>query len=437
MRTDSRKVLAALALFLAGATVRAAPQDASKENAGISGDAVRLTVEVSWGIPQQVDELAGGSNRGDVAGSKPEYALELSQGRVVEAVAWPAAEPASSGGAAIATRAPAMRPGIGGSWRLGTEPSGQIRARLEVPLNASLLFRRGDQTVSIPVAAVLERPQRTPAQAPLAVNVERLGWDSLAIDLSGSASDGIVAPAADVPVVVAYNVLWPDCADVNVHATAVLRSTKGGDVLWRDEQNLSIPTNRREPAAQTWTVRAPRAEGTYELEVRATWDAAGVRDSSRLGRLIRAENPRPCRPRRPAGWSSASSIPSRDRPDGPVVLLGVMDMPVKPKWTRSIWLDCEVIGCWRQVDHRLRRVRPSWAIPSVALVESSRREMLRGWIKRSGTEAAKFDPADKSGLAWSAVGLKVAHPERPHRLSLKVKGGEPACARCRLDRARR
>lgn len=45
---------------------------------------------------------------------------------------------------------------------------------------------------------------------------------------------------------------------------------------------------------------------------------------------------------------------------------------------------------------------------------------------RSGAEAAKLDPADSSGLAWSAVGLKVTHPERPHRLTLKVKGGEPS-----------
>ena len=44
----------------------------------------------------------------------------------------------------------------------------------------------------------------------------------------------------------------------------------------------------------------------------------------------------------------------------------------------------------------------------------------------TGTEAAKLDPADATGLAWSAVGLKVTHPERPHRLTLKVKGGEPA-----------
>ena len=113
-----------------------------------------------------------------------------------------------------------------------------------------MIIRCGDQTVSIPVAAVLERPQHTPAAAPLNVTVERLGWDSLAIDLGDSAGDGLAAPGTDVPVVVAYNILWPDCAEVNVHATAVLRSAKGGDVLWRDEQSLTVPTNRRDPAAR-------------------------------------------------------------------------------------------------------------------------------------------------------------------------------------------
>ena len=45
---------------------------------------------------------------------------------------------------------------------------------------------------------------------------------------------------------------------------------------------------------------------------------------------------------------------------------------------------------------------------------------------RTGAEASKLDAADASGLAWSAMGLKVAHPDRPHRLTLKVRGGEPA-----------
>ena len=65
-------------------------------------------------------------------------------------------------------------------------------------------------------------------------------------------------------------------------------------------------------------------------------------------------------------------------------------------------------------------------MPAEALIEPSGRVRLRGWFLRTGAEAAKLDPADGSGLAWSAVGLKVAHPDRPHRLTLKVKEGEPA-----------
>jgi hypothetical protein len=60
------------------------------------------------------------------------------------------------------------------------------------------------------------------------------------------------------------------------------------------------------------------------------------------------------------------------------------------------------------------------------LIESSHRDKVRGWIMRAGAEAAKLDPADATGLAWSAMGLKVTHPERPHRLTLKVRGGEPS-----------
>ncbi len=70
--------------------------------------------------------------------------------------------------------------------------------------------------------------------------------------------------------------------------------------------------------------------------------------------------------------------------------------------------------------------RSSWGVPAAALIEPSARGRWRGWFLRTGAEAAKLDPADGSGLAWSAVGLKVAHPNRPHRLTLKVKEGEPA-----------
>ena len=60
------------------------------------------------------------------------------------------------------------------------------------------------------------------------------------------------------------------------------------------------------------------------------------------------------------------------------------------------------------------------------MIEPSRRDRVRGWFTRNGGEAAKLDPADAAGLAWTAVGLKVNHPERPHRLTVKIKGGEPS-----------
>ena len=69
---------------------------------------------------------------------------------------------------------------------------------------------------------------------------------------------------------------------------------------------------------------------------------------------------------------------------------------------------------------------PAWAVPPEAIIEPSRRESLRGWFLRPEAEASRLEPADASGLAWSAVGLKVAHPDRPHRLTLTVKEGEPA-----------
>ena len=48
------------------------------------------------------------------------------------------------------------------------------------------------------------------------------------------------------------------------------------------------------------------------------------------------------------------------------------------------------------------------------------------WIPRTVAEAADLGPADDSGLAWSAVGLHVTHPDRPHRLVVTVTGGDPS-----------
>ena len=43
--------------------------------------------------------------------------------------------------------------------------------------------------------------------------------------------------------------------------------------------------------SRIWSVPAPRGEGTYVLEVRASWEPTGSREGSRLGRLIRRRKP--------------------------------------------------------------------------------------------------------------------------------------------------
>ena len=157
-------------------------------------------------------------------------------------------------------------------------------------MDAKLIVRGGDQVVSVPVAAVLERPQRTPAPAPLTVAVERLAWDSLSVDLGASAGDGIVAPGAEVPVSVGFNILWPEATDVTVRYSAVLRPARGGEVVSRRDGQEVLPTNRLATPVRILGLRAPRSRVRTSLEVQATWEPV-VRDGSRLGRLIRRRKP--------------------------------------------------------------------------------------------------------------------------------------------------
>ena len=211
-------------------------------------------------------------------------ALALTEGRVIEAMAWPA-ERTGEG-----WETQGMGPGSAGIWQLGKGQEGRVRARIEAPMEASLTVRGGDQAVSIPVAAILEGPQRTPASAPLTVAVERLAWDALSVDLGPSAADGIVAPGTDFPVSVGFNILWPESAEMAVRMSATLQSVRGGEVLVRVDQQVTQWTNRRQPDVRITTMRAPRSEGTYVLEIRASWEPL-VRDGSRLSRLIRRRKP--------------------------------------------------------------------------------------------------------------------------------------------------
>jgi hypothetical protein len=420
MRRDWRNVLLPLALFLAGTSVAIARQNQTKMLSGGSPDVVRMTVEVSWGAPRPESGASDATATGEGGESPREFTLEVTNGRLIDLMDWPplTSRPSADGVVASPSNATAVQ----GAWKLGTRSEGRVRARVEAPLDSSLVVRGGAQAIGIPLAAVLERPQRTPPQSRLVVSVERLPWDSIVVDLGESGRDGIVAPGSTVPVSVGYNILWPEANEVSVRTSAVLRPMGGGEVLWRDEPREVIAANVSEPPSRIWSVRAPRAEGTYVLEVRATWEPTAGHEGSRLARLIRRRKP---------GWVTSSAVRR--------VAFTVVDPAAR---VSAIGHDGS--GRDTEVDSvdlsRPRSHRPvatgrspafapgssAWGVPAEALIEPSRRDLVRGWFMRNGGEAAKLDAADAGGLAWTAVGLKVMHPDRPHRLTLKIKAGEPS-----------
>src|SRR5208283_3468139 len=206
MRKGRREVLLVLAVFLAGTIVRAARYEKGKL-AG-SEELVGITVELSWTTPGAEARGAPGAK----AVPAPELTLGVTEGVVTEVVSWPPEASAQD----------AIRPGQSpdGNWHLGPGGAGRVRARLEVTSGADLLVRRGENQVRIPVLAILERSQHTPSQSPMAVAVERLPWDSLMVDLGQGAEDGMVAPSVAVPVVVKYNIVSPESAEVMVRTTA-------------------------------------------------------------------------------------------------------------------------------------------------------------------------------------------------------------------------
>ncbi|WP_406698796.1 hypothetical protein V5E97_07905 [Singulisphaera sp. Ch08] len=356
---------------------------------------MRMTVEVAWKVPPSSPPV-----------ENPGLELELSEGRVIEALAWPAR---TRGG-------PAPR---ANGWRLGNESNGRIRARIEAPLNASLLFRANGQVIRLPVLSILDGPQRLAAQPSVEIAVERLAWDAIAVNLDQG--DGTAAPGATIPVSIGFNVLTPEPTEVALKCSAELIPYRGGAAVWRQELHDVVATNVVAPPGKVWNLTAPPAEGTYILEVRTSWEPLANLESSRLGRWIR-------RRRNPVAATSAVRR---------VALTVVGSQPAK-------W-DAGVVGTAElEVESidlaRLRGERASasgrapvlvpggvaWSVPEAALVEATRRDRLRGWITRAGSETAVLPPSTPAGLAWSALGLKVPNPGRPHRLSVTVTGGHPS-----------
>ena len=420
MRKGRREVLLVLVVFLAGTMVRAARYEKGKP-AG-SEDLVGITVELSW-------TTHGGDARGDPgakAVSAPELTLGMTEGVVTEVVSWP---PESS---ALDT----IRPGqsADGNWQLGPSGAGRVRARLEVSAGADLLVRRGENLVRIPVLAILERPQHTPPQSPLTVSVERLPWDSLIVDLGQGAEDGMVAPLVVVPVVVKYNIIAPETAEVMVQTTAVLRQIGGDEALWRYEEHEQVPANRLDPPPRILPVPAPGVEGSYVLEIHAAWEPAGARDSSgtRLGRLIRRRKASPVANSATRRVVLAVVSPKGGAPQ--TSFAAAVDSPGRETEVDSLDLNriwSARVSAWgRSPVSKPGGTR--WGLPAEAFLDAGRKERererdrLRNLIGRTPAEVSNLGPADDSGLAWSAVGLRVSHPDQPHRLTVTIAGGDPA-----------
>ncbi len=414
MRKESRTVLAIGLLFLTGIGGGAARQDGKPSAAAGKSESVRMTIELSWALAGE--NLAEGLAPAGHSGVE----LELSEGRVIEAIVWP---PGAHGPPRVP---PGWGPSPSGGWRLGLSNAGRVRARIEAPVDAKLIVREGDQVVSVPLTAILDRAQHNPDTAQLRVTVERLAWDALSVRLGESAADGIVEPGSEVPVSVGLNVLWPETTDVAVRYSALIRPAKGEEPVVRQDGQEVLPTNRREVPVRLLNLRAPRAEGTYVVEVQASWEPI-VREGSRLGRLIRRHKPATAATsavRRtalvvvaPRGVARPAEGPARERSrDGSAIAVDSVDLS-RPRVHRLVATGRSPLA---------ETGRSTWDVPAAALIEPSRRDRLRGWFVRNEGESGRLEPANDSGLAWSAVGLQAAHPNRPHRLTLSLKGGEPA-----------
>ena len=304
-----------------------------------------------------------------------------------------------------------------------------MRVRIEAPISSSLILRAGGQAIQFPLALIVEGPQRSPPQTPMPVDisVERVPWDAIAVSLGQG--DGLVAPGAQVPVTLAFNVLTPEPTEISLHGSAELRPSRGGDVLWRQPLEHVIATNDPNPSPITLFVPMPAAEGTYVLEVRGSWEApVAIEANTLFGRMIR---------RGKRGLIGGPTVSVVRRVTLAVLSKDAAPLPSHFDFEPGHNHDQEV----DMIDFtRARGYRPSasgrtpwssasrtaWEIPDEALAEPTRRDRLRGWIARLGPDVAHLAPSNESGVAWSALGLKVSHPGRPHRLTVNLIGGNPS-----------
>jgi len=372
-----------------------------------------MTLDVEWSPPPARPTLDGNF------APKSVVELALTAGWITEATLWPIG---SRDGGLIPSGTIPPRVQGDGSWLVGLAPRGKVRVRIEAPLSSDLMIRIGGQAVRIGLMGLLEGVQKSSTAGPHGVEVvvERLPWDAIQVELG--AEDGTAESASVVPLGLRFNILTPEIAEVALRCSAELRPVLGGEPVWRQDWREVISTNNPSPPPHALNLTMPGPEGTYLLEVRTDWEPLGDPAGTRLGRWVR-------RRRNPTQTTSAT------RRLTVAVVHSRTPAPVPLTKADGSGIEVDAIDLTRSAGHRPsasgRSVgdpngRWSWAVPDSALVAPALRDRLRGWIGRSSGELATLAAPDPSGLAWSAVGLKVPHPDRPHRLTLTVVGGHPA-----------
>jgi hypothetical protein len=388
---------------------------------------VRLTLEIEWTGPS-LPGLPGGAQAQDA----PSIDLEVPGGRALEAISWPpgrASEPERLGD---------------GAYRLGAARAGRARVRVETQPGATIVVRTGRYATAFPVSGLIEAPQRSADGAPVAVSVRRLPWDMLEVHLDdGPDGRGTVAPGSSTPVKVGFNVLAAEPAEGVLRLVGRLVPADGGDPVWQCDQVQRVAANPPSGAVPTvtLTVTASPREGPYTLELQAYWRANAAPEPSRLGRLIRRR--RPAEPlmatatRRLGltvvgpGAKPAPSSPGAapDTADGTATggtgtglgkVVDSIDLAeARPRGTRLV---ASGRSAATGASHAL------WKVPDAALEPSALGERLWGLVGL-GPEVATLAPADDDdadNLAWSALGLHAEHPDRPHRLTLTLRSGDPS-----------
>ena len=417
MRKGWRVVNAGWTALLLGALVGTVAQARGVDPSSSGSDRpARLSVEISWS--------SAGAEKGD------DLELEVSEGQVVGALTL----------AGDRDQAGVPERKGEGVWRLGPRRGGRVRVRVEAPLSASLVFRSGTvPPMRFPLSAALDGTPKTPPQAPIEITVKRLPWDVIGVDLTiepgHAGTEGVVSPVAKVAVSVGFHILTPEPAEALVHCVVELRPARGGDVIWRYELKPTVPTNISNPPIFVLPLDAPKDEGTYVLDLNASWEPAPAHERGKLlNSLIRRGK------RGLFGSASASrrvtfTVLGADGGKGKGKDKNEEKDKEKEKKKNVKETEVDSVDLARLRGHRtwgsgrspLRgSARSGWTVPDEALASATTRERRWGLGGRAGAGAdvSVLGPVNSAGLAWSSVGLKIAHPGRPHRLSLTVAAGE-------------